>query len=140
LLLFASTKRQFNSYYEWLRGQFFHKRKLLEDGLNSIGVESIPSGGGFFLMGRLPQYSISTLESKLQAHELLSPNEPDDWKVCKSLSLDYGVTAIPASPFFENAHHYGDLFQRGLLARFAFCKKTQTLSDVVNRLKQAKNI
>lgn len=86
-------------------------------------------------MGRLPQCSMSEVDFKLKERGLLSPIEPDDWKLCKMLGLDYGVTAIPASPFFRDIFQYGKEFKRGLLARFAFCKKTETLEEVVRRLK-----
>jgi len=49
--------RHFNlffSYYEWLRQQFAHKRKILEEGLLAAGIEPMASSGGFFLMGQLP--------------------------------------------------------------------------------------
>jgi hypothetical protein len=43
-----------HSYYEWLRAQFTHKRGILEAGLCAAGIEPLPSTGGYFLMGRLP--------------------------------------------------------------------------------------
>ncbi len=127
----------FTSYYEWLRHQFLGKRRLLEAGLDTIGIDSIPSGGGFFLMGRLPTYSKRDLEMKLKTHDLFVSDDPHDWMVCKALSIDFGVTAIPASPFFSEPDQYDKLFGRGLLARFAFCKKSETLEEVNRRLRKS---
>lgn len=46
----------YSSYYEWLRLQFQTKRKILEKGLKLIGVEPLPSRGGFFLLAKLPTH------------------------------------------------------------------------------------
>lgn len=111
------------SYYEWLRQQFSSKREILEEGLRAVGIEPIPSNGGFFLMGKLPYYSfIDDVDS----------NEPYDYKFCRYLAKEYGVLAIPASPFF-----YHDMSGRlPPMARFAFCKKDKTVLEAARRLKR----
>ena len=51
-----SIYKGYSSYYEWLRSQFLTKRKILENGLKLIGIDPLPSRGGFFLMAKLPPY------------------------------------------------------------------------------------
>ena len=59
--------------------------------------------------------------------------EPYDWRFCRRLATDYGVVAIPASPFLSPNSNVADSF--GPLARFAFCKKDETLTKAAERLK-----
>ena len=121
------------SYYEWLRAQFASKRALLEEGLRAAGMTPLPSRGGFFLMARLP------------AVDALGPMdaggaggagglEPYDWRYCRMLASQYGVIGIPASPFFSSSAS-GALQGKGPMARFAFCKKDETLREATRRLK-----
>lgn len=127
------------SYYEWLRQQFLRKREILEEGLLAVGIEPLVSHGGFFMMGRLPYYKDLEVENTLQVlsssgeGDIGHGSEPYDWTFCRKLATDYGVVAIPASPFFtENSSTAKSL---GPLARFAFCKKDETLIGARDRLK-----
>ncbi|HEY3122760.1 MAG TPA: hypothetical protein VGK70_01685, partial [Thermoanaerobaculia bacterium] len=47
---------------------------------------------------------------------------------CRHLIEEVGVAAIPPSAFYENTR-YGKTY-----ARFAFCKKDETLREAVRRL------
>lgn len=52
----------------------------------------------------------------------------DDWDFCRTLAREVGVAAIPPSAFYlegRDARH---------LARFAFCKKRETLEAAIERL------
>jgi kynurenine--oxoglutarate transaminase/cysteine-S-conjugate beta-lyase/glutamine--phenylpyruvate transaminase len=126
------------SYYEWLRQQFYKKREILEEGLRAVGIEPLMSHGGFFMMGRLPYYEdleivndlqhISIIGEKEMGHE----SEPYDWRFCRKLAIDYGVVAIPTSSFFTANSSTAETL--GPLARFAFCKKDETLIGARDRL------
>jgi N-succinyldiaminopimelate aminotransferase len=52
----------------------------------------------------------------------------DDVRFCRMLTKDYGVAAIPPSVFFDHKK-LGKSW-----ARFAFCKKEETLETAVARL------
>ncbi len=54
----------------------------------------------------------------------------DDVAFCRTLTAEAGVTAIPPSVFYapQNRH----LGQQ--LARFAFCKRMETLAEAAHRL------
>ena len=80
--------------------------------------------------------------AKLPIHEdLLQANvnnpggteEAYDWRFCRRLATDYGVIGIPASPFFSPNSPAADRI--GPMARFAFCKKDETLLLATSRLK-----
>lgn len=106
----------YETYYEWLRSQFSSKRTVLESGLKAIGIEPLKSRGGFFLLAKLPDV---TIPSKYTTFD-----EPYDWKYCRMLAHECGIAAIPASPFFhsDSSHALKDR-----MARFAFCKKDETM-------------
>ena len=124
------------SYYEWLRAQFASKRALLEEGLRAAGMTPLPSRGGFFLMARLPAVdALGPMDAGGAggaggAGDL----EPYDWRYCRMLASQYGVIGIPASPFFSSSAS-GALQGKGPMARFAFCKKDETLREATRRLK-----
>lgn len=116
------------SYYAWLRAQFASKRAILEEGLVSAGMVPLPSSGGFFLMARLPLLP----ESVVPAGKGAEAGEAYDWRFCRMLAREYGVIGIPASPFFEP--NSAAAAKAGPLARFAFCKKDDTLREARRRL------
>lgn len=119
----------FGSYYEWLRSQFQKKREILEEGLVASGIEPILSRGGFFLMGKLP-YDEGIVQGSNSEYD-----EPYDWQYCRDLAVKHGVIGIPASPFFSSLQNAA---QANHMARFAFCKKDDTLLAAANKLKNVK--
>ncbi len=52
----------------------------------------------------------------------------DDQDFCKRLTAEAGVAAIPPSVFYQNREH------GRRLARFAFCKRQETLKEAVRRM------
>ena len=102
-----------------------------------MGIEPVVSHGGFFLMGKLPYYKDLEVLNDL---EMITTGDTDnfefapyDWQFCRKLAIDYGVVAIPASPFFSANSSVAESF--GPLARFAFCKTDATLMKATERLK-----
>ena len=122
----------YNNYYEWLRNQFTNKRNILQAGLTQIGIKSIQSNGGFFLLGELPEIDDKEIEAVLREKNQYEDDESYDWKYCRYMGWKYGVVAIPASPFFAEPGNMKPM------ARFAFCKKDETLLEVHNRLSKAR--
>jgi kynurenine--oxoglutarate transaminase/cysteine-S-conjugate beta-lyase/glutamine--phenylpyruvate transaminase len=114
-----------SNYYEWMRSQFQSKRMILQEGLEAAGIETVESEGGFFLMGKLP-IRPDVLKSAQNSAE------PYDWHFCRMLANDYGVVAIPASPFFSSKEAADRM---GPMARFAFCKRDETLIKANKALK-----
>lgn len=142
------------SYYEWLRHQFAHKRKILEEGLRAAGIEPMTSSGGFFLMGKLPSIPALHQSSSFRltpplprqqapshivgnaVSDLTFDTEPYDWTYCRHLAEHHGVIGIPAAPFFSR-DDYSSHYSLPPLARFAFCKRDDTLHEAARRLRSA---
>lgn len=60
----------------------------------------------------------------------VSAGQRRDVAVCRWLTSEIGVAAIPPSPFYSTAHqHLTDN-----LARFTFCKTDEMLDEAVRRL------
>ena len=78
-------------------------------------------------MAKLPT-GLSDLEMGTSAYS----NEPYDWRYCRYLANEYRVVGIPASSFFSvNSESAAKI---GPTARFAFCKKDETLIEASRRL------
>lgn len=122
----------YDSYYEYLRGEYTRKRDMLVQTLKSAGFD-VPNynetpGGGFFIFARVTEKLIQKLPSSVLN---ISDNKNDDrstrldWKLCKWLAEEKGLLCIPSSPFFSE-----DQVKKGVsdeFIRIAFCKMDETI-------------
>jgi aspartate/methionine/tyrosine aminotransferase len=100
------------SYYELFLADYTTKRNLLCEGLRQLGFQVFAPEGTYYTLV-----------------DIRSLGFQDDVAFCKMLPQNAGVAAIPCSAFyFSNnpARH---------LARFAFCKKDETLHVALRRLR-----
>ena len=95
-------------------------RAFLANALRAVGFRVHEPAGAYFIMAEWPQLRIKGA--------LLGDTFADDVAFCKHLTAEAGVAAIPPSVFYENKQ-YGKP-----LARFAFCKKRETLEEAARRL------
>ena len=96
-------------------------RTLLGDALRSLGFGVAPAQGAYFLMADFSRAGCAGGRCK---------GIGSDVEFCRMLPEQAGVAAIPPSAFYEHkdeARH---------LARFAFCKRRQTLEEAVRRLRR----
>ena len=102
-----------DEYYATLIRDYQTKRDFLASALSSAGLDvSIPKGTYFIMAGIQP----------------LGFN--DDVTFCRYLTQEVGVAAIPPSAFYSDDHKP---LGKGY-ARFAFCKKMETLEKAAERL------
>jgi N-succinyldiaminopimelate aminotransferase len=104
-----------DEYYAALIRDYQTKRDFLANALSHAGLDvSIPQGTYFIMAGIQP----------------LGFN--DDVTFCRHLTQEVGVAAIPPSAFYSDDHKsLGKSY-----ARFAFCKKMETLEKAAERLKK----
>lgn len=88
-------------------------RDYLGGALERLGFGVYHSAGTYFLMADHSRFGF-----------------PDDAAFCRHLTEKVGVAAIPPSAFYERREH------GRRLARFAFCKKRETLERAVERLER----
>jgi L-glutamine---4-(methylsulfanyl)-2-oxobutanoate aminotransferase len=118
----ASALDHGSSYISELREDFSRKRKFLCLELAKIGFRVYCPSGTYFI---LVDYSGLRLPPEASA---------DDRSFCKFATASLGVALIPTSVFYD---HPGFSEQ---FARFAFCKRQETLDRAVARLQRFTNL
>jgi N-succinyldiaminopimelate aminotransferase len=98
------------AHFHWARG-------YLGAALQGLGFRVFLPSGAYFIMA-----------DWTRAGPVRPGQFADDAAFCKALTADGGVAAIPPSVFYENKSNGVNL------ARFAFCKKRETLEEAVRRL------
>jgi N-succinyldiaminopimelate aminotransferase len=106
-----------DEYYQSLITNYQLRRDYLAGVLQEAGLRVSVPDGAYFIMA-----DFSTL------------GHADDVAFCRWLTTEVGVAAIPPSAFYSDEHKH--LARR--YARFAFCKKMETLEKAAERLKQLK--
>ncbi len=102
-------------YYAELRAAYQARRDLLVEALRAANLRPYVPRGTYFVLCDIALLGF-----------------PDDLAFCRHLTTEVGVTAIPPSFFYSDAHRY---LGQGL-ARFSFCKSEETLREAVRRLQR----
>ena len=61
--------------------------------------------------------------------------EPHDYAICRWLTKEIGVTAIPPSAFYEASNRH----LASTWVRICFCKDDQTIDMAIERLQKLRN-
>lgn len=94
------------------RAEYVARRDFLVAALRDVGFDvATPKGTYFILADFTPVF------------------DGTDWEFARWLTMEHGVAAIPPSSFYQS-----DAAEGSRLARFAFCKKMETLEAAVERL------
>lgn len=104
-------------YIRDLMSQFTWARSFLGEALARLGFRVYMPDGAYFIM-----------VDWTACPRARSDGHADDIAFCRSLTSVAGVAAIPPSVFYQNREH------GKTLARFAFCKRRETLQSAVQRL------
>jgi N-succinyldiaminopimelate aminotransferase len=99
------------SYYEELHSSYLRKRDFLSSALRRLGFGVSPCQGTYFVCAGFSRFGFD-----------------DDVSFCRHLTENVGVAALPPTSF------YGKSDEGRRFARFAFCKKDETLKEAVKRL------
>ncbi|HLO42191.1 MAG TPA: aminotransferase class I/II-fold pyridoxal phosphate-dependent enzyme [Phycisphaerales bacterium] len=100
-----------DGYIRELVAEYRRKRDMLAQSLRELGMGVYVPAGSYFIMAD---------------HSALGFENDVDF--CRHLTEHVKVAAIPPSVFYDNPEH------GKRLARFAFCKKDQTLREAIHRL------
>ncbi len=109
----ARILREGDAYIRSLVGEYIDRRDMLCEALRGLGFGVVVPSGSYFIMADHSRFGF-----------------PDDVAFCRHLTEKIGVAAIPPGVFYDNPAHGRSL------ARFAFCKKEQTLREAVSRLQK----
>lgn len=105
------------AYASTLREQLREARDYLGRALEEIGFGVYWPAGTYFIM-----------VDHTEVGQRMGIDPADDVTFCRRLTQEIGVAAIPPTPFYDHPEH------GRRLARFAFCKKRETLEQAVARL------
>ena len=106
------------SFFENLQGNYQARRDRVVAILENVGFKVFKPSGSYFVM--------------IDWRGVAPADVDDDFQFARWLIRDVGVACIPASPFYQDSDkHLGKYF-----ARFAVCKKDETLAAAADRLSQ----
>ena len=104
------------SFFENLQASYQSRRDRMIEVLENAGFKVFKPAGSFFIM--------------IDWRGVAPKHVQDDMQFARWLIREIGVACIPASPFYqESDKHLGKHF-----ARFAVCKKDETLAAAAERL------
>ena len=104
------------SFFEQLQTDYQSRRDRLIEALEKSGFKIFQPSGSFFVM--------------VDWRVVAPARVQDDYEFARWLTAEVGVACIPASPFYQDSDkHMGKHF-----ARFAVCKKDDTLAAAAERL------
>jgi aspartate/methionine/tyrosine aminotransferase len=109
-----------HGYFDWLRTMYQDKRDRLLAALHAAGLPPMTPDGSYFIV-------VDTRDLPLAA----PAGERRDVAICRWLTREIGVAAIPPSPFYSEPHRY----LADNLARFTFCKTDDLLEEAARRLR-----
>lgn len=100
-----------DAYLRALASEYAQRRELCLAELSRCGMRCIAPEGSYFILG-----------------DVRSLGFDDDMAACMAMVSEAGVAAIPASAFYDPAH------AERRYARFAFCKRPETIQAAGDRL------
>jgi aspartate/methionine/tyrosine aminotransferase len=109
-------------YFGWLGAMYQAKRDKLLAALTAVGLTPVAPDGSYFVLFDTGQLDVPVASGARR-----------DVAVCRWLTTEVGVAAIPPSPFYSVPHqHLTDN-----LGRFCFCKTDDMLDEAASRLQRA---
>jgi aspartate/methionine/tyrosine aminotransferase len=127
----ALEEAESKNYFAQLRDMFDLKRGKLTKVLKDAGMTPVTPHGSYFILA-----DTSAIDSsKFLDQAALDSGAPDstrDYQLCRWLTKDIGVAAIPPSAFYSAEHAH----MAANFARFAFCKKDQSFEEASKRFKK----
>jgi kynurenine aminotransferase len=121
-------------YFEKSRAEYQKLRDQALGLFTDLGLPvAIPHGGYFFMV------DTSKIQVDLPPHRSEETNDPDafearDYAICRWLTTEFGVTAIPPSAFYSEENK--PLAEN--MIRICFCKTGETIETARGRLQALK--
>jgi aspartate/methionine/tyrosine aminotransferase len=125
-----------DNFLDWTRHDYQTKRDALTRALTNAGLGAWIPDAGFFTLAdtskwvpHIPQRYFEEPSSARAAHKL---GISHDWALCRWLTTEAKVAAIPPSAFYA----FETEPQAATLARFAFCKTVEDIEEAGHRLER----
>ncbi|KAF2070897.1 hypothetical protein CYY_007780 [Polysphondylium violaceum] len=121
-------------YFDQLKKMYQAKRDQLVSALADSGLDPVIPQGAYFIMGDISKIKLFGDQGQNTSITGMGKHL-HDWNVCRWLTTDIGVTAIPPSSFYSDEH--APLSTN--YARFCFCKKEEVLETARQNLLKVKD-
>ncbi len=108
------------NYLHELSAMYQAKRDILLTALNDVGLPPVTPHGSYFILVDTTDLDAPT-----------PTDDPRDVQICRWLTREIGVTAIPPSAFYSAEHSH----LAANIARFCFCKTDAILEAAATRLR-----
>lgn len=123
---------QANGFFEAQRLDYQQRRDRLVKAFEDLGFPvAIPDGGYFFIVN-MERLRVKLTPQRSEEDSDPAAKEPYDYAICRWLTEQIGVTAIPPSAFFEPANQP----MASKWVRICFCKDDKTISEAIERLQK----
>ncbi len=115
----AFEQAESRGYFDELVDMYRAKRDKLVAALQAAGLPPIVPDGSYFILADTSHLDVA-----------VPPGQLRDVAVCRWLTTEVGVAAIPPSAFYSPEHKH----LVAHLARFTFCKTDEALDEAARRL------
>lgn len=121
-------------HFERTRLEYRRLRDKAVGIFTDLGLPVAVPAGSFFLLVDMSRLKVNLPEHPSEESSDPTVMEPRDYAICRWLTTEIGVTAIPPSAFYqpENKHLAGNM------VRICFCKTDETLDLARDRLQKVK--
>ncbi|KAL6074448.1 Kynurenine--oxoglutarate transaminase 3 [Balamuthia mandrillaris] len=123
------------NYFEWLAKTYQKKRDFLVSVLREVGLTPVVPQGAFFVLADISKIKLKGDEGKDKSITKMNMHLKD-WNVCRWLTTEIGVAAIPCSAFYCDEHSEG----ASNLIRFCFCKTDDVLEQAAQHFRKLNTI
>eukprot|EP01112_Ceratiomyxa_fruticulosa_P021078 TRINITY_DN7335_c0_g1_i1.p1 TRINITY_DN7335_c0_g1~~TRINITY_DN7335_c0_g1_i1.p1 ORF type:complete len:485 (-),score=96.92 TRINITY_DN7335_c0_g1_i1:157-1449(-) len=121
-------------YFSYLKKMYQEKRDFLLRTLLDAGLTPVVPQGAYFIFADTRAIELKGDDGKNKTITGMNMHRRD-WNVCRWLTTEIGVAAIPPSPFYSEEH--SNLPEN--FARFCFCKTDPVLKEAKVRLEKIKS-
>ncbi|TPX38520.1 hypothetical protein SeMB42_g06695 [Synchytrium endobioticum] len=136
----ALDEAEMNGYFEENIKTYQELRDKLINILKDVGLRPVVPDGGYFILANTSSITDpidlppSTVAASPTLQLAVADQRGRDYRICKFLTTDAGVTAIPTSALFQVGSKEAKEIA-GQFARFAFCKLPQSIDEAAKNLK-----
>ncbi|KYQ92011.1 kynurenine-oxoglutarate transaminase [Tieghemostelium lacteum] len=127
-------KAQSIGYFEEFKSSYQKKRDKLVNTLTQAGFDPVVPQGAYFVLGDTSKIQLNGEDGKNTSITGMGKHLRD-WNMCRWLTTEIGVAAIPPSAFYSEDHQH----QSANYARFCFCKKDEVLDKAHENLLKIKS-
>ncbi|KAI8806859.1 pyridoxal phosphate-dependent transferase [Cladochytrium replicatum] len=135
------------TFFEETRAAYEALRDRLFTMLSSVSLNPTMPHGGYFILAdtssvedpaEFSEEELAALKADVSERELNRKDGRREFRICRHLRTEAGVTAVPPSAFYDDSAKGAEVEKKevaGYLARFTFCKSADMIDRAGENLK-----